>query len=100
MAKAYLAAGRWIVDCAEPGCANAELAPGRTPGFTCSNCGNRDRVVWPTIADGIDTIMSLRPVPETRNWAPRGHWWEALGYPTGQTLEDLRRENDENGVVT
>jgi hypothetical protein len=97
MVVAYLSQGRWIVDCPVSGCANAEVAAAV---FTCSNCGFSGNVVWPRHLKGINRAMAKRPVPETRNWAPRGHWWEALGIPTGQTIKDLERETVENGGVT
>lgn len=43
--------------------------------------------MWPPNVDDIAFVLSLRPVPETRNWAP------------GETLHDLLEENFRHGVA-
>lgn len=93
-------AGRWIGDCDRPFCANARRLTPRQDLFCCNNCQQLSRVEWPPDPEGISDVLSLRPVPETRNWAPAGHWQAiACGYPDGQSIADLRDENREHEVV-
>ncbi len=85
---AYHNWGRWVADCADPYCANAEEpAPGDTT-MVCSWCGQRSWLVWPDRADvdRIERLLSLRPVPSTRNWTP------------GETMGDLAAENIAHGL--
>ena len=73
--------GRWIADC--PDCAGAELVePGKL--FSCRSCGAEPRrVVFPDERGEIEELLLARPMAENRNWEP------------GETLADLRRENEE-----
>jgi hypothetical protein len=75
---------RWIAECATPDCTGAERVwpggglrltkDGRPYGITvdgvlhCANCGRTTGVVFPTNRRTIQTLLSRRPVPETRNW--------------------------------
>ncbi len=111
MTLAYVNHGRWVAECATPGCPGAER---KWPGFAvkettvvdpltgnrftrlfgisadgwlhCANCGQLSRVQFPSEADQIEEVLSMRPVPETRNWMP------------GETLADLTAENEAHGV--
>lgn len=75
--------GRWVVDCPEDGCFNAELAT--TDRFVCSICGHRGRIVWPDNRAEIERLTLVRPV-RNRNWFP------------GETVAGLAAENAEHGV--
>lgn len=78
--------GRWIVDC--PVCNNAERLDFDTPVWSCNNCWVQHEISWPTheLASGIVRLLSMRPVPMTRNWFPH------------ETLHDLLAENVEHGI--
>jgi hypothetical protein len=120
-AKARFNHGRWIADC--PDCLGAEnVSPGEK--FICGNefpnkhahlykkvktkkgdryirgpdiakrkraaadaaaQGKRYSVVWPKDAEEIVQVLRMRPT-ENMNWEP------------GETLADLRRENEEHGI--
>ncbi len=81
--------GRWVADCPDPFCSNAEeLGRGLTDiSFVCSDCRRISEVVWPDDRDSITTLLDVRPVPSTRNWTP------------SETVADLINENIEHGVV-
>ncbi len=104
MAVVYLNHGRWVAEC--PKCRQGEhwdsnmghwdvLIGGRfqyygglsAHHFRCSNCYLQCRAVWPEQREAIWDITKQRPVPQTRNWLP------------GETVDDLRRENEEHGVA-
>jgi len=87
--------GRWVADCPQSGCPNAEHygEPSGSPRgglelewFRCSFCGWTGRAVWPDNLSGIEKVLRLRPVPSTRNWLP------------GETVETLVAENLEHGI--
>lgn len=98
--QAYVNHGRWTADCTRPYCGNAvELTRGQTT-FHCINCLLITGVDWPSNPDEIWAALLLRPVPQTRNWSPAGHRQALVdGFPNGQTVADLRDENDEYGVA-
>lgn len=99
-ARAYVHAGRWIIDCIRPGCTNAELLESRQAVMHCTNCRLVSEVEWPADADDIWEALVVRPVPQTRNWAPVGHRQAvACGFPDGQRVADLWAENAEHGLV-
>lgn len=78
--------GKWIWDCPEAFCNNAEgLIPGQSE-VTCSNCGRVASLDWPSGLFAIEEQLARRPVPQTRNWYP------------GESVDDLRRENAAHGV--
>lgn len=90
--------GRWIADCPRPGCTNSEHH-GADPvtrhvggltgsAFRCAHCSLACQAVWPPNVDDINTLLSQRPVPSTRNWLP------------GETLHDLLVQNLEHGLLT
>jgi hypothetical protein len=89
--------GQWVVNC--PRCPNVEkrgLCDDGTVGgvddrtFVCreshGGCGFRADVLWPATIAEIEALVAARPRP-FRNWSP------------GETLQDLLRENIENGVA-
>lgn len=82
--------GRWVARCPAPWCTNAmQVTPGQDA-FVCAGlggCGCGADVVWPTDPDAIELILTMRPVPATRNWLP------------GETLEQLVLENAAHGIV-
>lgn len=98
--QAYVHHGRWIADCGRRDCANAEqLTPGQGT-MHCSNCRLLQAVEWPTDAEQIDEVLNRRPVPQTRNWAPRQHRQSvSCGQPDGQSVKDLIAENIEHEVL-
>lgn len=97
-AQAYMNHGRWIADCTRRHCAGAEaLTPGQTL-LHCTNCNQVAQVLWPPDPDAITAALAVRPVPQTRNWAPAGHR-QALttGFLDGQTVAELVAETYEYG---
>ena len=81
--------GRWVADCPDPHCSNAEeYGRGLTDSsFVCSDCRRISNVVWPDNRYEIVAVLDARPVPATRNWTP------------SETVEDLINENVGNGVA-
>lgn len=78
--------GRWVADCPDSACFAAEAV---MPGMARAHCAECDRpyeVRWPTERAEIDRVLSLRPVPATRNWFP------------GETVAQLVAENMEHKV--
>jgi hypothetical protein len=113
---AFVYAGHWAADCNSLTCFGAEkliccgpcphpqhAGPGRgiwrQATILCPSCGTLSEVIWPTEAEEIDRVLSLRPVPGVRNWAPGGHRQAVVAsvtgekHPMGQTVADLRQEN-------
>lgn len=85
--------GRWIADCPELYCNNAEELTLRQGTFHCSVCQLVVTVEWPADPDAIWSALQERPRPATRNWYPSGHDEAVrLGLPHGQTVADLIRE--------
>lgn len=87
-AEAYC--GEWIARCGRPWCANALLIARGQDGFRCTGghaCGWAGSIVWPPDPDAVEAILTLRPVPTTRNWLP------------GETLAQLLVENAEHGCI-
>jgi hypothetical protein len=112
-ARAYVYAGDWVADCTRDGCANAEFLcdlehPGnpRSPRtrprsiFHCSNCRQIAEIDWPPNVADIMAVLERRPIPHTRNWYPSGHDTAVrFRVPHGQSIDDLRAENQEHGVA-
>ncbi len=111
-ARAYVYCGDWVADCPRGGCGNVEflwvaLRPNGPrmqprPFYACSHCGHQGGIEWPDarfMAAVMDILMK-RPIPDTRNWYPAGHP-VAVNFriPHGQSIDDLRAENDEHGVT-
>jgi hypothetical protein len=95
----FLSWGRWVARCPRPGCHNAEqfgrcddgTVGGLTGrGFVCrtthGGCGLECDADWPANVDDIVLMTRARP-PAARNWSP------------GESVEDLMRENVENGLL-
>jgi hypothetical protein len=111
--QAYIYGGEWVGDCPRPGCANVEYlwealqinGPRIRPKafFACSYCGIQATIEWPSRdfqVAAMDVLM-LRPIPATRNWYPKDHDVATrFRIPHGQSVEDLRAENEAHGVVT
>jgi len=81
--------GRWCAQC--PWCPASEYPSSTQPFFMCSQCHNNGSFVWvvvkwPDRRWEIEEILSLRPVPQTRNWLPH------------ETPEYLALENEMMGV--
>jgi len=83
---AYHNWGRWVADCADPACPNAEDLERGQAGMVCSFCGQTQPVVWPADPVAIGRVLASRPVPSTRNWNP------------GETVDMLIAENIKHGV--
>jgi hypothetical protein len=109
-AFAYVYSGEWVADC-PAGCNNVEFLYRQTimngprdvrlSFFQCSNCAYvTDQIVWPRREHDIFSILRKRPIPGTRNWYPKDHPVAVRFHvPHGQTIEDLRAENDDHGVM-
>lgn len=111
-AQAYVYSGDWVSDCPRPDCSNVEhlFMPLRPGGprveprrfFACSYCGYQTEITWPDrsfMADAMVVLMK-RPVPATRNWYPVDHATAVkFKVPHGQSVDDLRAENEEHGVA-
>jgi hypothetical protein len=91
--EAFVNDGRWLVKCPMDGCGGAQLASRKDPRFYCNECLNAGalgywlRVTWPDDADEIEEVLRHRPLTTQQNWRP------------GETVADLRAENDEHGVT-
>ena len=84
MTEAYVNQGRWVADCPDVDCSEAhKVAPGDW--FGCSNCGAIAEVSFPDNHAQIDAVLSMRRVPQTRNW-------------TDETVHDLEQENRQHGM--
>lgn len=109
VARAYVYSGEWVADCPRS-CGNVEFlyTPSRMNGprdvrrpfYLCSNCGIQSGIEWPDREHEILQVLSLRPVPQTRNWYPKDHP-VAVNFhvPHGQSVRDLLDENEEHGVL-
>jgi hypothetical protein len=100
-ALAYVNWGRWVVDCPQPGCADArEVRPPQMEDVCAS--GHPFTIVMPTNAATITAELGTRARERDRNWYPAGHERaEVAGQPTGQTVTQLRTESGEiKGYLT
>lgn len=89
--NAYVNHGRWIAECPVSSCGGAVIADPVDLLFICYQCGKGwYNVIFPPFKTGIERLLLLRPRvgnhPKTRNWLPT------------QTLADLIRENQEEGI--
>jgi hypothetical protein len=95
----YMSWGKWVAQCPRPGCHNAEQLgqcdDGTVGGLTATSfvcreshlgCGVRCAADWPDRVKEIEFMLRSRPVG-ARNWFP------------GETVDDLFRENIENGLI-
>jgi hypothetical protein len=116
IARAYVYCGEWVGDCPRlkdpvtgKGCGNVEFLykPSRMNGprdrrldfYICSSCGQQSVIDWPENEHAILTALSIRPMPNSRNWYPQDHP-VAVNFriPHGQTVRDLLDENEEHGL--
>lgn len=106
-ALAYLNYGRWVADCPVDWCADSRAlhpedrygnpSPEPVHDTVCA-AGHAFRIEAPPARARaqLEQAVADRPLPQDRGWYPKGHAWaETHGYPTGQTVEDLRRESEE-----
>jgi hypothetical protein len=88
LAYAEVRQGQWLVSC--PYCPGAQYASKTDHRFFCDECGNNgdgwSTVVWPDVADEIESIVGRRPDRNTRDWL------------VGETVEQLQDENDAHDV--
>ncbi len=116
VARAYVYCGEWVADCprpgpepGRPGCANVEFlhTPSRMNGprdterpfYLCSYCGMQAKIVWPRRREEIMMALSVRPVPDNRNWYPADHPVAVrFRLPHGQSVADLMEENEAHQV--
>lgn len=112
VARAYIYSGEWVGDCPRDGCANVEYlwetlrpkGPRVRPKafFACSHCGEQGTIDWPPPDFMVEAmaVLMLRPLPNTRNWYPRDHETAVRFHlEHGQSIDDLRQENADHGVV-
>lgn len=102
-ARAYVNHGRWVAECPNQYCHNAEGLEPRQAAFACTDrgCHLLAGIEWPDDPDGIWEALAERPDPATRNWFPHEHHLAvAWRVPHGQTPADLRAEAAEHGVVS
>jgi hypothetical protein len=112
IAQAYIYSGEWVADCPRPGCANVEflwspLVPNGPrvqpkPLFACSYCGQQAVIEWPPQDFMVEAMAVLhqRPVPDNRNWYPKDHDVATrFRIAHGQTVAQLREENEAHGVT-
>lgn len=105
---AFLDHGQWKADCPEPGCGDARLVyevhpltgvpTGRR--LTEDRCakGHGFEIVMPPPEFEARVVAAVagRTEDADKAWFPHGHVRSALaGLPTGQSIDDLIRENDE-----
>jgi hypothetical protein len=106
-ALAYLNHGRWVADCPEPGCTDARLVYEVHPKTgvptgrkltedVCANGHRFELVMPPAEFEAQVTAAVAERVDADKGWYPRGHQRAMLaGLPTGQSIDDLVRENHE-----
>ena len=115
VARAFVYGGDWVAACTRTeldgskACGNVEYlyTPSRMNGprdmrrefFLCSYCGMQAPVDWPGQEHEILQVLSMRPVPGTRNWYPKDHP-DAVNFhvPHGQSVRELLDENEAHGV--
>jgi hypothetical protein len=111
-ARAYIYAGDWVSDCPRDGCGNVEhlFEPVQPRGprirpksfFICSHCGEQAVIDWPPqeFMYAAMTVLEKRPVPSNRNWYPADHETAVRFHlEHGQTVAELREENETHGVT-
>lgn len=88
-ARAEVIRSDWVAAC--PDCAESIVVQAGDP-FYCLNCQNVKNdgyarpIRWPHDRDDGERLLLRRFDPNTRNWNP-----------VQETLDDLRRENEEHG---
>jgi hypothetical protein len=108
-ARAYVYNGMWVADC-PAGCGGVEqLYEAKHRGgprvvrrtlFHCSYCHHATSDIdWPSDEADIMAVLQLRPIPHNRNWYPADHPTAVrFGLEHGQSVQDLRDENEAHGV--
>jgi hypothetical protein len=92
---AYVSGGVWVARCPEAGCRGVEMVRFSDRQFFCCECRNASVGHHPIlvelpdehVAETVDRILELRPVPASRNWRP------------DESVDDLKRENLMHGVA-
>lgn len=85
--QAFIIRSNWVAEC--PCGDTSVVQPGDL--FFCQVCAMQFNdhkpmtLVMPERRAEIETLLSARPFPQNRNWLP------------SETVDDLQRENDENG---
>lgn len=106
--QAYYNHARWVAECPEEDCLDARLVYEEDPrtgrptgrrltGDTCDN-GHVFKIEMPNeqVEAQIVTAMSEREKDAHKSWFPAGHPRALIGgHPHGQSIADLKRENDE-----
>lgn len=105
---AFLDHGQWKADCPEPGCGDARLVyevhprtgvpTGRRLTEDVCAKGHHFAIVMPPPEFEAQVMAAVagRVEDADKGWYPRGHVRAMLaGLPTGQSIDDLVRENDE-----
>jgi hypothetical protein len=68
--------------------------------FHCTYCHMLSEIEWPDHMAEIMEVLALRPVPHNRNWYPKDHETAVkFRIEHGQTVQDLRDENAEHGIL-
>jgi hypothetical protein len=105
-AHAYLNYNRWVVDCPVLGCTDARIVYEEDPRtgvrtgrrMTQDVCANGHpfaiEMPPPELEAQIVAAVSERAEEADRSWYPKAHVRAKLaGFPVGQTVDDLLREN-------
>lgn len=82
--------GRWVARCPAGLCANAVQIHRWQQRFECvgaGGCGWTAPISWPPDPEAIETLLAMRPDPNTRSWLP------------GETLQHLLVENSQHSVL-
>lgn len=107
-ARVFIYCGDPVAACPRP-CGNVEFVflpvtrggPRVTPApmFHCSYCQLDADLEWPDHLTEMMEVLMRRPVPHNRNWYPADHI-DAVRFniPHGQSVQQLREENEEHGV--
>lgn len=103
VARAHVNWGRWIARCPRDLCTNAMRLERHQGTYVCAGaggCGLQCGVEWPSDADEIWEALLERPVPNTRNWYPKGDPIAVLtGSPHGQSAAELREEQRQHELA-
>lgn len=94
---AYIAQGRWLVDCERPGCENGVIVSRAWEMGVCYECGAEYHPVFPADADRAEAILLRRPI-QNRNYIASPARAAALGMRRAETAVDLAAENIERGI--
>lgn len=90
MAYAEANWGRWVARCPAGLCTNAVQVNRWQQRYECvgaGGCGWTSYISWPPDPEAVETLLAMRPDPNTRSWVP------------GETLQDLLLENGQHGVL-